>query len=235
MERIDDLQYKGLRLIQDTERFRFTTDSVLLAGYARVRGAERVIDIGSGTGVMSFLINARTGAHVTGIELQEETYAMSVRSAELNGTPDVRFCNMDLRDAPAYFGDGAFDVAVCNPPYYNGSVHCKLSENTVSRHLVQCGIEDVCACAKRLLHEGGRLYMVFPAARLFELSYVLTQQRFNIKRARTVHHRAGVSPHIALIEAQRGAAFSAVWEPPLVLCEEDGSYTAEAARIYHLE
>ena len=234
MEGIDDMQYKNLRLIQDPEKFCFTTDSVLLSAFASAKRTDRVVDIGSGTGVLSFLLNARTSASVTGIELRQDVLDMANRSKELNNSVGISFYNMDLRDAPAAFGDGAFDVAICNPPYFDGSIRPKEENKVVSRHMTECSIEDVCVCAKRLLHEGGKLYMVFPTSRLFELAKSMTDNRLNIKRIRTVQHSEAQSPHIALIEAKRGAAFSCIWEKPLILCNEHGEYTEETARIYHI-
>ena len=105
MRRVDDLQFQGLRLVQDTELPRFTADSVLLANFLRLRPNDRAIDLGA----------AKTGAAFTGVELREELTALSKESAALNGQ-EIPFYTMDVADAPAFFGHGSFSAAVCNPP-----------------------------------------------------------------------------------------------------------------------
>lgn len=233
-ERIDDLQYKGLKIIQHERLFRFGTDSVLLAGFASLGKNERAVDLGSGTGLLSILINARFGCSVVGIELQGSCVSMANRSAAMNGQEDVRFLELDVRDAPSKLGDGAFDVGICNPPYFDVTTTNTSRNMALSRHTTACSLEDIIRGAKRLIRHGGRLYIVYPASRLFILSNVLSSQRFEIKRYRLVMTSAKADPYLVLIEARRGGKPGAIAMPPLILHGEDGAYTPEAREIYHI-
>lgn len=231
-ERIDDLEFKGLRLIQDRRHFCFGTDSVLLADSVRAKPSERIIDIGSGTGFLATMIHAETGASTVGIELQTELYDMSVRSRALNGLDGVEFYNMDLRDAPERFGDGSFDAAVCNPPYFSGGISNSAATFTQSRHECTCDISDVARCCKRLVRYGGRLYTVYPTKGLFRLADALTGNGFKILRCRLVSSFENKPPYIALVEAKRGVGFSDTEWSCMTLYKPDGTYTDEARRIY---
>ena len=117
-ERVDDLQRNGYKIIQDPGRFCFGMDAVLLSGFARAREGARVIDLGTGTGIIPILMEAKTkAAHLTGLEIQEESADMARRSVQLNGLTDkITIVTGDLKEAVSLFGAASFDVVTCNPP-----------------------------------------------------------------------------------------------------------------------
>ena len=235
-ERIEDQQYKGLRILVNERGFRYGTDSVLLAGFARANAKERVADLGSGTGVIAILLSARTGAELTAIEIQPEQCDMARRSAAMNGQ-EIAVIEADMRKAA---GLGPFDAAVCNPPYYPAA-HGRTSEKGepgfegAATHELYCTLGEVAESAARLIKYGGRFYMCCPAARLSEALCALTAQKLEPKRMRLVASRAEKAPYLALIEAKKGAAPGMIVERTLVVCNEDGSYTDETRSIYHLD
>lgn len=238
-ERLEDLQYKGLRVIQNDEGFRFGTDSVLLAGFVRATPREKAVDLGSGTGVIAILASARTGAHFTAVEIQPEQCSMARRSMELNGL-DIPVIEADMRTVHDKLGRGAFDVAAVNPPYYpasGGAVSQKGAEGFVgaATHDIYCTMDEVAESASRLLKYGGRLYICCPAARLAELFNALGKEDLEPKRLRMVAARADKAPYLALIEAKKGAKPGLIWEKQLVINGEDGAYTDEVKAIYHID
>ncbi len=230
-ERVEDLQYRGLSIIQG-EGFRFGTDSVLLAGYVRARATDRVIDLGTGTGVLAILINGRTGADVTAIELQPQQADMARRSAEMNGQTRINVRVMDIRTAHEQLGHGAYDIAVCNPPYHS-SEDGQASQNPTATHELTLTVRELAASAAKLLKFGGRLYTMCPAHRLAEYVAALCAERLEPKRLRLVCSVEGKAPYLALIEAKKGAAHGLDVEIPLIITNADGAYTAEANAIYH--
>ena len=121
-ERLDDLQ-NGYFIIQNTKNFCYGIDAVLLAGFARVKPGERVLDMGTGTGIIPILLKAKTpGEHFTGLEIQEESAQMARRSVVYNGLEkDIEIRTGDIREAAAIFGRASFSVVTCNPPYMTGS------------------------------------------------------------------------------------------------------------------
>ena len=233
-ERIEDLQYKGLSIIVKESGFRYGTDSVLLAGFVRASKKERLIDLGTGTGVIALLASARTGARIDGIEIQPEQADMASRSFKMNGVDAEVIC-ADMREfAPVRLYDGA----VCNPPYYPAE-HGRVSKKGqagfegAATHELYLSFEEMARSASGAIKYGGRFFMCCPAERLSEAFCTLTRERLEPKRLRLVSSCPGRTPYLALIEAKKGASPGLVIEPDLVLMKEDGSYTAEADEIYH--
>ncbi|MBO4848250.1 MAG: methyltransferase [Clostridia bacterium] len=236
-EMIEDLQYKGLRIIQNEGGFRFGTDSVLLAGFVKAGPRDRMIDLGAGTGVIAILVEARTGAKLTALEIQPEQCDMARRSVEMNGQ-SIEVVEGDMRMAHEILGCGAFDAAVCNPPYYpasGGEVSKKGGDGFegAATHELYCTVAEAAVSAARLIKYGGKLFMCCPTARLAEVISALTEQKLEPKRMRFVAARADKAPYLALIEAKKGAAPGLRMEKQLVITEADGSYTEETNRIYH--
>ena len=120
-ERIDDLQINGRRIIQSPDRFCFGMDAVLLSGFAKVKKGESVLDLGTGTGILPILLDAKTeGGHFTGLEIQPESADMARRSVILNNRQDkIDIVTGDIKNALNIFGAASFDVIVTNPPYMN--------------------------------------------------------------------------------------------------------------------
>ena len=237
-ERLEDLQYKGLRIIQSDEGFRFGTDSVLLAGFVKAAPHEKAVDLGSGTGVIAMLVAVRTGAEFTAVEIQPEQCDMARRSMELNGL-DIPVLEADMRTVHVDLGRGRFDLAVVNPPYYpasGGAVSEKGGEGFrgAATHDIFCTMEEVAGSAARLIKYGGKLFICCPASRLAELIVVLTKEKLEPKRLRMVAARAEKAPYLALVEAKKGAAPGMIVEKQLVISNSDGSYTEEVREIYHI-
>jgi len=235
-ERLDDLQRGGLRILQKIDGFRFGTDAVLLAHFAGVRPRDRVVDLGAGTGILPLLLSARCPSAVfTAIELQPEMAGMAARSVALNRLEErIAVRQADLRDAPSLLGHGRTDLVVCNPPYspLGAALTNGDPARALARHEVGCTLAQVIKSASELLRNGGRLAMVFPAQRLLELLDAQREVRIEPKRVRLVHQRVEDSPKLALVEGVKLAQPALHWLPPLILCDADGAYTAEARRIY---
>ena len=235
-ERLDDLQCDGLKLIQRPDVFRFGTDSVLLADFARPRPKDRAVDLGCGTGAIALLMAAhRPGLTVDAVEIQPGIADMTRRSAALNGMDDrVRVLNADMRDAWRTLGAGAYTLAVCNPPYGKvGAALESLSEaRRVARHEGDLAPEHIARAAAMLLQNGGRFCVIYPAPRAFEMMRAMYENRLAPKRIRTVHGVAGRAPKYVLMDAVKGGGEGLHWLEPLVLRNPDGSFTEEWHRIY---
>ena len=118
-ERLDDLQLKGYEIIQDPKRFCFGIDAVLLSNFAKVKPGERVLDLGTGTGILPILLEGKTkGSHFTGLEIQEESADMARRSVAYNRLEDkIDIVTGDIKEAATIFPPASFDVITTNPPY----------------------------------------------------------------------------------------------------------------------
>ena len=235
-ERIDDLQRSGRRIIQDPARFCFGMDAVLLSGFAQAAKGEKAADLGTGTGIIPILMEARyPGAHFTGLEIQEESADMARRSVALNGREEeIRIVTGDIKEAAKLLGSGAFDLVTSNPPYMTAS-HGLVNPDqakAIARHEILCSLEDVVREASRLLRTGGRFYMVHRPFRLVEIFRVMTQYKLEPKRMRLVYPYRDREPNMILIEGIRGGGPMLKMESPLIIYESPGVYTQEVKEIY---
>ena len=238
-ERLEDLQFKGMKIIQNESGFRFGTDSVLLAGFVRAGKKDSVVDLGSGTGVIAILLEGRTGAKLTAVEIQPEQCSMARRSIMLNGQ-DIAVLQADMRTVHESLGTGRFDAAVCNPPYYPSSTGrvSKKGEGEyegAATHDLFCTLDEVVESASRLIKFGGYFYMCCPTARLAEAIAALNRHGLELKRLRLVAATAEKAPYLALMETKKGGAPGLIMEKQLIISSADGSYTDELNRIYHRE
>lgn len=235
-ERVDDLQYNGMKIIQKTDAFRFGTDAVLLADFALVRKNDRVADLGTGTGAIAILIAAHhETAQVDAVEIQADMAEMAERSVRMNRISGrVRVHSMDLRKAAEKLGYGKFDQVVCNPPYSKeGAALVSVRENQrLSRHEGDTTIGEICQAAAKLLKTGGRFSVVFPAQRAFEMMLEMQKSNLAPKRIRCVQGTKNHAPRLMLIDSVKNGGEQLHWLPPLILKNEDGSETEEWFRIY---
>lgn len=235
-ETLDDLQLKGLRLIQKKEGFRFGVDAVLLANFAKVKRGMRVIDLCTGTGIVPFIIAGKTeAASITGIEIQEEFVEMANRSVKINDLGDrVSFINGDLKDEKNIKTIEKANVITVNPPYKlaNSGILNPTDKMAVARHEVCCTLEDVIVASRRLLKDNGRLYMVHRPERLADILCLMRKHKIEPKTIRMVHPNTKKAPNIVLVEGQRDGGAFLKWEPPLYVYNDEGGYSEEIDRIY---
>jgi tRNA1Val (adenine37-N6)-methyltransferase len=235
-ERIDDLQRNGYRIIQNPEKFCFGMDAVLLSGFARVKDGARVLDMGTGTGIIPILLEAKTGAsHLTGLEIQEESADMARRSVKLNGIGDkVDIVTGDIKEADKIFDLASFDVITCNPPYMIGQHGLTNPDapKAIARHEVLCTLDDVVRNAARLLKPGGSFFMVHRPFRLAEIINVMTSYKLEPKRMQLVYPYIDKEPNMVLIEGCRGGKPRMTVEKPLIVYKEQGVYTNEIYDVY---
>ncbi len=233
-ERIDDLHRNGYLLIQNTKMFCFGIDAVLLSGFAQVKKGENVIDLGTGTGVIPILLEAKTkGNHFTGLEIQKESAEMAKRSVLLNGLQNkISIDQGDIKQALSIYGKSVFDVVTSNPPYmnYGGGLKNDFTPKAIARHEVLCNLEDIIYNASKLLKTGGRFYMVHKPHRLADIIVTMRCNHLEPKRIRFVHSYENKEPSLILIE---GARNMIKVESPLIIYQKDGSYTEEIHKIYY--
>ena len=235
-ERIDDLQRNGYRIIQKKKGFCFGMDAVLLSGFAQVKEGEVSVDLGTGTGIIPILLEAKTkGKHFTGLEIQEEVSEMAGRSVRLNQLENrVDIVRGDIKEASRLFGKASFDVVTSNPPYMNDNHGLKNPElpKAIARHEVFCTLDDVCREASLLLKSGGRFYMVHRPHRLAEIITALKTYKLEPKRMKLVHPFVDKEANMVLIEAVRGGRSMMKVEAPIIVYREPGVYTREIYDVY---
>lgn len=235
-ERVDDLQRNGLQIIQDESEFCFGMDAVLLSGFASVKPGERVIDLGTGNGILPLLLSAKTEAsQITGLELDETTCDMAVRSVKLNGLEEkINIDCGDIRSASEKYGASSFDVVVSNPPYMTAGHGLTNPDprKAIARHEVKCTLEELIRETTRLLVSNGRCYFVHRPFRLVDLFALMRKYKLEPKTMRLVHPFSDAEPNMVLVEGIRNSKPRLKVLPPLVVYESKGVYTEEIRAIY---
>lgn len=235
-ERLDELHRNGYVIIQNPKKFCFGMDAVLLSGFAKVKEGERLLDLGTGTGILPILLEAKTeGAHFTGLEIQPESADMAQRSVKLNHLEEkIEIVTGDIKDASKLFGASSFDVITTNPPYMIGShgLTCANRAKAVARHELLCTLDDVLGESAKLLRPGGRFYMVHRPFRLTEIMCKMVRYGIEPKRMRLVYPFCDKEPNMVLLEGLKGGKSRLAVEQPLVVYQKPGVYTEEIVDIY---
>lgn len=238
-ERLDDLQVNGYEIIQHPGKFCFGMDAVLLSNFARVKKGEKVLDLGTGTGIIPILLTAKTeGETFVGLEIQEESADMARRSVMHNHLDaKVEIVTGDIKEAADIFGSASFDVITTNPPYMIGQHGIANISDTkaIARHEVLCTLDDILRESARVLKPRGRFYMVHRPFRLAEILSKMVAVGIEPKRMRMVHPFIDKEPNMVLIEGMRGANSRMTVERPLIVYKEVGVYSDELLGEYGLK
>lgn len=235
-ETLDDLQIKGIHIIQKKSGFRFGVDSVLLANFARIRPRMKVVDLCSGTGIVPFIIAGKTSAgYITGIEIQKDMVDMAKRSTTFNKMEQrIGFIERDILDVEFLKDLPKVDVITVNPPYKlkNSGIINKNDKNAIARHEIFCTLEDVIRASKILLKDNGTLYMIHRPDRLVDIMCCMRKYNIEPKLMRMIHPAVDKAPNMVLMEGRNNGGKFLKWERPLYIHTKDGGYTEEINRIY---
>jgi tRNA1(Val) A37 N6-methylase TrmN6 len=235
-ERLDDLQCKGLNLLQKKDGFCFGVDAVLLSHFAAVSRNDEVIDLGTGTGIIAVLLAAKKEpGRVVGLEIQPDMAEMAARSVALNRLEHkVEIVCGDIREAVGLFGAASFDAVVSNPPYMGrgGGLLNPADTKAVARHELLCTLEDVVSTASKLLRTGGKFSMVHRPQRLADIIYLMRSNSIEPKRLRMVHPSPGKKPNLVLIGGTRNGNPELTVQEPLYIYDGNGNYSKEIDEIY---
>lgn len=235
-ERLVDLERNGYQIIQDKDGFCFGMDAVLLTGFAQVRKGEDVLDLGTGTGIIPILLEAKTeGENFVGLEIQKRSVDMARRSVIYNNLEDkIKIEEGDIKEASKLFGGASFDVVTTNPPYMTEHHGLQNLEDgiAIARHEILCNLEDVIRESAKVLKPKGRFYMVHRPRRLVDIIDLMRKYKIEPKRIRMVHPFKNKEANIVLVEGVRGGKTMMKVEAPLIVYKEQGIYSDEIHRIY---
>lgn len=235
-ERLDELHRNGYFIIQDPKRFCFGMDAVLLSGFAKAKKGERALDLGTGTGIIPILMEAKTeGEDFTALEIQPESADMARRSVLYNHLEEkIKIITGDIKDASSLFGASSFDIITTNPPYMIGEhgLSSASEAKAIARHEVLCTLEDILRESAKLLRPGGRFYMVHRPFRLAEIMSRMVEYKIEPKRMQLVYPYVDKEPNMVLIEGLRGGKSRLTVEKPLIVYKEQGVYNDEIYDIY---
>ena len=236
-ERIDDLEFKGYKIIQNTDGFCFGIDSILLSDFAKnIRNNSNVMDLGTGTGILCILLSGKTQLNnIVGVEVQEEVANMAKRSVELNHLENkITILNDNILNLEDKFDKSSFDAIVTNPPYKKMDTGITNDNNKklISRHEVTANLEDFIKVSKNLLKDKGEFYMVHRPERLVDILYLMRKYKIEPKQIKFIAPKIGKEPNLVLIKGVKNAKEFLKFDKILYVYNEDGSYTDEILKIY---
>lgn len=236
-ERIDDLEFKNLKIIQNEKEFCFGIDSILLSDFAKeIKPNSKIIDFGTGTGVLPILLSGKTiNTKITGVEIQEKMADMAKRSVSLNKLENrIQIINEDIKNLENTFSKNSFDAVITNPPYKENNTGLKneYEGKIIARHEVKCNLEDIILMAKNMLKDKGVLYMVHRPERIVDICEHLRKYKIEPKIIRFVYPKKEKEANLVLVKAVKNARKFLKIQKPLIIYEENGNYTEEIFKIY---
>ena len=237
-ERIDDLEFKNLKIIQNKDGFCFGIDSVLLSDFAKnIRNNSKVIDLGTGTGIINILLSGKTKAsEFIGVEIQEEVAEMATRSVELNKLENkIKIINENILNLKKIYKQKSFDVVVTNPPYKKLNTVLVNDENKklISRHEITASLDDFINIASYLLKDYGELYMVHRPDRLVDIFSIMRKEKIEPKLIKFVYPNKNKKTNLVLIKGVKNGNPFLEYENNLFVYNDDGTYTDEILKIYN--
>ncbi len=235
-ETVEALFGGRLKVLQKKKGYRYTIDSILLTHFVRLKEGERVLEIGSGSGVISLVLAfLNPSVRITGIEIQESLAGMARRSVAINDLEGrAEIFHSDARVVGDHLQSQFFDVAVFNPPYRkvgSGRVNPR-EEKTVARHEVEGSIADFLRAARHALKTGGRLYLIYPCSRMVTALHRMRSETLEPKSLRMIHSKPGSRGDFMLVEGVKGGGEELTTLPPLFIYGSDGRYSEELKAIF---
>lgn len=232
----DSLFNGNLIVYQGKKGYRFSLDAVLLAGLSKIKPTDRILDLGTGCGVVPLILAYRKlGKTLEGIEIQPELAALAQKNVETNGFSDrIRILEMDYRQVTSFFPAEGFDVALSNPPYrkiHSGRINPD-RQRAIARHELEGSIRDVFAASRHMLPTGGRLAVIYPAARLDHLLVTAHEHGFSPKELTLIHSDVSSPGRLVHLECRKGGGEELRVAPPFFIYRADGVYTEAMQTIY---
>lgn len=234
------LGYENIKIIQDTEMFNFSLDSVLLADFAKItKKTSYIVDLCTGNAPIPLYLTLKTKNKILGVEIQEKVYDLAKRSIELNNLQgQIQIILDDVRKIHKKIGTNKYDLVTCNPPYFRHSEDSNINKNdylSIARHEIKLTLEQLLYEANRLLKSGGNIVIVHRPDRLTDLLSLLRKHRLEPKKLRIVYPREGKQPVSVLIEAKKDGNLDGlkVLEPLYVMEKNSNKYTEEVLKIFN--
>lgn len=231
------LGYKNLKIIQDTEMFNFSLDSVLLPNFITLNETTKhILDIGTGNAPIPLILSTKTKAQIIGLEIQKEVSALAEKSIKLNNLENqINIINIDAKEYAKTATPEYFDIITCNPPYFEASDKSKFNKNdykTIARHEITLNLEEILKISRKLLKNGGTLALVHRPERLIDILTLMRKNNIEPKKIRLVYPEKNKDANILLIEGKKNGKKGLKIMPPLYSHNPDGTYTKQMQKYF---
>lgn len=238
MEVINDLlNYNNMKIVQDTNMFCFSLDSVLLANFVSLnKKCSNILDIGCGNAPIPLILSTKTTSNIDGIEIQKEVYNLACKSVKINKLDSrINIINEDINKYYINCESDIYDVITCNPPFFKVNENSKLNDSTYkvfARHEVYLNLEQLFRISKKLLKNGGVISVVHRADRLIDIIYEMKKNNIEPKRVQFVYPKIGKECNMVLIEGKKNGGVGLKILPPLYVHDNDGEYSEDVKKYF---
>ena len=231
------LGYKNLKIIQDSEMFNFSLDSVLLPNFVTInKKAKKILDIGCGNAPIPLILSTKTNAKIIGVEIQKSVSLLAEESIKINKKDDqITIINEDINEFYKKCETDTFDVITCNPPFFkykNTSNTNKNDYKTIARHEVKLNLEQIFMIAKKLLKNNGVIAIVNRPERFVEIIECMKKNNIEPKKVQFVYPKKNMEANIMLIEGSKNGNVGLKIMPPIYTHLDSGEYTDEIKKYF---
>lgn len=206
MKEINDLYDYGYKIVQKSDYFKFSLDSMLLANFVNINMADsKLLDFCTGNCPIPIILS-NSIKNIVAFEVQKEIYELGDESLTLNNINNVKLINDDIKNIGNYYEEGYFDIITCNPPYFKVIDSSKINDNNVkaiARHEILIKLEDIVSLAYKFLRDKGKLYIVYRPDRLMELLKLFDKYKFGVKKLQCCYNNSESLSSMILIEAMK--------------------------------
>lgn len=228
------LGYKDLNIVQNTEMFNFSLDSVLLPNFITInKNFNKILDIGTGNAVIPLILSTKTSAKITGVEIQKEVFELGLKSIKINKKEDqIEIINDDIKELYKKIETETYDVITCNPPFFKNGEFNKNDYKSLARHEISLNIEDIILISKKLLKNNGVLGIVHRPERLVEILLLMKNNNIEPKKIRFVYPKRNSEANILLIEGRKNGKPGLKILSPLYTHLNNGEYTKSVKEFF---
>lgn len=231
------LGYKDKYIVQNTQMFNFSLDSVLLPNFVTLnKNIKNILDIGCGNAPIPLILSTKTNALITGVEIQKDVYDLAVKSVKVNNLENqINIINADINELYNKFETESFDVITCNPPFFKVSEQSNLNKSdykTIARHEVKLNLDDIFKISKKLLKNNGYIAIVHRPERLLDILESMKKYNIEPKKIQFIYPKTNMEANILLVEGKKNGNKGLKILPPIYTHLENGEYTEQIKKYF---